>query len=125
MRSRGLLAVVACGVLAAGTVVGGGSAGAATAPPESLTMLFSHTVHVTSSTGRHLLLKVNAVRHSDSATTSDRNSPGTLSIVLSSKSKVESHTWEFPISAGTFATTLRGNGSLKTGTQLAPFGKVD
>lgn len=92
--------------------------------PESLTLLDTTPVHVTSSTHKHLLLSLDAVRFSSDPTQSDLHSAGTVSVTLSNLAKTETHEWTFDIGANSFETTTSGNGHLTTGTQMAPYGTV-
>lgn len=123
MRRRGLVTIVGVAILASGSL----SARAAVAgpPPESLTLLSTTPVHVTSSTHKHLLLSLDAVRFSTDPTQSDLHSAGTVSVTLSNLAKTETHEWTFNIGADSFETTTAGDGHLRTGSQVAPYGTVN
>jgi hypothetical protein len=124
MDARTAIGVVAVGVLAAGSYVVGVPAASAAARPESLTQLSTFSSPVTSSTGQHLMISLTAARFAGNTSHPDTNRPGTVSITVSTPRHKESHTWSFPVSGGTFATNADGTGSIKTGSQLGPYGNI-
>jgi hypothetical protein len=123
-RSRCLRALAAGGVLAAASISLIAAPAYAAPPPESLTILTTHPLHVTSSTGKDLLLTVGAVRFANDASQSDAHSKGNLTLTLAKPDRSESHAWTFNLAANSFTSSPGGSGHLNTGSQIAPFGKT-
>jgi hypothetical protein len=125
LRSSKALTILGFTTLVAGTLVVAPHPAAAgpLRQPETLTVLHTRVVKVT--TSRHVQLDLSmlvqrAARHPGA---SNARSRSTLAITLSKGS--ESHTWTFRLAGGSFTDNgLIGSGRVATGKQMAPYGVV-
>jgi hypothetical protein len=124
-RFRASVAVAAAVIAAAGSIVLSAPPAIAGPPPESLTVLKTLPIAVTSSSGKHLLLDVGAIRFSHNSSNSDAHSKGTVTLTLSKLTRTESHAWTFNLAADSFSTAADGSGKLDTGQQLGSFGQLN
>jgi hypothetical protein len=129
--SRKLLTIAAGGALAATSLVVSSPASARPAhvlrpahTPESLTTLTSGPMHVITSTGKHLILSIQATRFAQNPGGSNAHRPSTLEISLRGNGGHENHAWSFKLAANSFADNAAGNGILKTAGQIAPYGRL-
>jgi hypothetical protein len=123
--SRKLLTLAACGALAAASLAVSSPASARPAStPESLTVLTSGVVHVTTSTGKHLDLSIRATRFAKTAGGSNVHQPSTLQVSLRGDGGHELHQWSFRLAPNSFVDIAGGSGTLKTMGQIAPYGRL-
>ncbi|HEX3823342.1 MAG TPA: hypothetical protein VHV79_02625 [Mycobacteriales bacterium] len=111
-------------IAAAGLALAAPASARPASTPESLTILTSGVVHVTTTSGRHLSLSVRATRFAKNAGGSNADRPSTVAVSLRGNSGHETHTWSFTVAPGSFTDTSGGNGTLKTAGQLAPYGRL-
>jgi hypothetical protein len=124
-RHRRLISLVSVAALAAaGLAVAAPAAARPASTPESLTILNSGVVHVTTTTGKHLVLSVRATRFAKRAGGSNAHRPSTVQISLRGNGGHETHSWSFTLAAGSFTDTAAGNGALKTAGQLGRYGRL-
>jgi hypothetical protein len=123
--SRKLFTGATASVIVAASIAFTAPAASAGPSPETLTTLASGRIPVTSTTGKHLLLSINALRFASTPGASNAHSKSQLTVTLASTNGVESHQWVFPLAAGFFHDDgVNGVGTLATGSQIAPFGHL-
>jgi hypothetical protein len=123
--SRKALAFAATGAIAAASLAGSSPASAGpSGSPETLTVLTSGAMHVTTTSGKHLILALRATRFSHNPGGSDAHRPSTLLIGLRGNNGHEIHEWSFKLAANSFTDLAGGDGKLKTGGQIAPYGRL-
>jgi hypothetical protein len=125
-RLRKLVTVAASGLIAAASLAVSSPTASAgpSASPETLTFLDSGTIHVTSTTGQHLRLSISGDRFANSEGSSNAHSKSSFGVELTSGNGQETHQWEFHLAANSFTDSATGGGSVTTGSQIAPFGKL-
>jgi hypothetical protein len=123
--SRKLLTFAASSAIAAASLAGSTPASAGpSGSPETLTVLTSGVMHVTTTTGKHLNLALRATRFSHHPGGSNAHGQGTLLIALRGNNGHEIHEWNFDLSPNSFTDVAGGDGTLKTGGQIAPYGRL-